>query len=90
MTVSRKKGMREPMDLAPDYWRILVRHAPRTAVDRLMRDIRSEQFATDGLRTRACELRAHVRPAIRNRAQLEVMPLLGLESDGLEASVRFD
>jgi hypothetical protein len=78
------------MDLPPDYWRFLVRHAPRTAVDRLMRDIRSEQFAGDGLRTRACEVRAHSSPAIRNRAQLEVMPLLGLENDGLEASVCFD
>ena len=90
MTGSQKKGTRELMELAPDYWRLLVRHAPRTAVDRLMRDIRSEQFATDGLRTRARELRAHSSPAIRNRAQLEVVPLLGLEHDGLEASVRFD
>ena len=55
-----------------------------------MRDIRSEQFAGDGLRMRARELRAHSSPAIRNRAQLEVVPLLGLVSDGLEASVRFD
>ena len=90
MIGSQKKGTRELMDLAPDYWRFLVRHAPRTAVDRLMRDIRSEQFAGDGLRTRARELRAHVSPAIRHRAQLEVMPLLGLESDGLEASACFD
>ena len=90
MTRSQKKGTREPMDLAPDYWRFLVRRAPRTAVDRLMRDIRSEQFAGDGLRTRARELRAHVSPAIRHRAQLEVMPLLGLENDDLDASVCFD
>jgi len=90
MTGSQKKQTRELMDLAPDYWRFLVRHAPRTAVDRLMRDIRSEQFAGDGLRTRARELRAHSSPAIRNRAQREVMPLLGLESDGLEASACFD
>lgn len=90
MTGSQKKGTRELMDLAPDYWRFLVRHAPRNAVDRLMRDIRSEQFAGDGLRTRARELRSHLSPAIRNRAQLEVMPLLGLESDGLEPSTCFD
>ena len=90
MTGSQKKQTRELMDLAPDYWRFLVRHAPRTAVDRLMRDIRSEQFAGDGLRTRARELRVHSSPAIRNRAQLEVMPLLGLENDGLEASACFD
>jgi len=56
MAGSQEKGARQLMDLAPDYWRILVRHAPRTAVDRLMRDIRSEQFAGDGLRTRAREL----------------------------------
>lgn len=90
MSTHQTPGMRDLLDLAPDYWRFLVRHAPRTAVDRLIRDIRSEEFAVDGLRARARELRAHLCPAIRDRAQLEVMPLLNLEYDGLGSSTWFD
>jgi len=56
----------------------------------LIRDIRSRLFAVDDLRMRARELRVHLSPAIRRRAQLEVMPLLGLEHDGLEAAMWFD
>lgn len=81
---------RNLMDMPPAYWRLLVRHIPGIAVDRLTRDIRSGLFAGDGLRMRARELRVHLSPAIRKRVQLEVMPLLGLEHDGLEASVWFD
>lgn len=78
------------MAMAPAYWRLLVRHIPGIAVDRLTRDIRSGLFAVDGLDQRARELRAHLSPAIRSRTQHEVMPLLGLEHDGLDTSVRFD
>jgi hypothetical protein len=78
------------LDMAPLYWRLLVRHIPGIAVDRLARDIRSGLFAGDGLRLRARELRAHLSPTIRRRTQVEIMPLLDLEHDGLETSVWFD
>jgi hypothetical protein len=90
MTAALPNRKRDLMDMAPAYWALLVRHIPGIAVDRLTRDIRSGLFAVDGLRLRARELRAHRSPAIRKRAQLEVMPLLGLEHEGLEQSVRFD
>jgi len=78
------------MDLAPAYWRLLVRHAPGTAVDRLIRDIRSGLFAVSGLCDRARDLRAHVRPDIRERARLEVFPALGMGTDPLTPALRFD
>jgi hypothetical protein len=90
MTVPLPNVNRSLMDLAPLYWRLLVRHVPGIALDRLTRDIRSGLFDAEGLRLRARELRAHLNPAIRRRTQLEVMPLLGLEQDGLDASVWFD
>ena len=90
MTAALPNRKRDLMDMAPAYWALLVRHIPGIAVDRLTRDIRSRLFAVDGLRLRARELRAHRSPAIRKRAHLEVMPLLGLEHEGHERSVRFD
>jgi len=72
------------LDLAPAYWRILVSRVPRTAADRLARDIRSGQFARDGLRSRARDLRTHSRPDIRERARLEFFPALDMGHDGLE------
>lgn len=73
-------------DLPPAYWRILVSRVPRTAADRLARDIRSGQFGRDGLRTRARDLDAHARPDIRARARTEFFPALDMESDSLEQS----
>ena len=90
MTAPLLNLKRNVMDMPPAYWRLLVRHIPGIAVDRLTRDIHSGLFAADGLRLRARELRAHLSPTIRTRTQLEVMPLLSLEQDGIEASVRFD
>ena len=90
MTTPLPNTKRNLMDMAPAYWRLLVRHIPGIALDRLTRDIRSGLFAVDGLHLRARELRAHLSPAIRKRTQLEIMPLLGLEHDGLDTSVRFD
>jgi hypothetical protein len=78
------------MDLAPAYWRLLVRRVPGTAVDRLTRDIRSGLFGIEGLRERARDLRTHLRPDIRERARLEVFPPLEMETDGLEPAARFD
>jgi hypothetical protein len=78
------------MAMTPAYWRLLVRHIPGIAVDRLSRDIRSGLFAVDGLDLRARELRAHLSPTIRRRTQLEIMPLLGLEHEGLDRPIRFD
>ena len=72
------------MDLEPAYWRLLVLHAPRIAVDRLMRDIRSGQFDRDGLRARARDLRTHVRAEIRERARAELVHVLDMGNDGLE------
>jgi hypothetical protein len=90
MSTALPNGRQILVDMAPAYWRLLVRHIPGIAVDRLIRDIRSRLFAVDDLRMRARELRVHLSPAIRKRAQLEVMPLLGLEHDGLEAPMWFD
>ena len=77
------------LDLEPAYWRLLVLHAPGIALDRLTRDIRSERFGRDGLRARAQDLRAHVRPDIRERARAELFTL-DIANDGLEPSARFD
>lgn len=90
MTAALPDSKRRPVDMAPAYWRLLVRYIPGIAVDRLLRDVRSGLFAVDGLRMRARELRVHLKPAIRKRTQLEVMPLLGLEYDGLEGAMWFD
>lgn len=78
------------LELAPAYWRILLLHVPRTAVDRVTRDIRTGQFGGDGLRARARDLRAHMRPDIRERARLELFPALEMGDDGLEPSAHFD
>ena len=77
------------LDLEPAYWRLLVLHAPGIALDRLTRDIRSERFDRDGLRARAQDLRAHVRPDIRERARAELFAL-DIANDALEPSARFD
>ena len=77
-------------DLAPAYWRLLVLSAPSTAVDRLTRDIRSKQYGLEGIRSRARDLRAHLRADIRERARLEVFPALEMETDGIETSAHFD
>ena len=78
------------VDLAPAYWRILVSRVPRIAADRLARDFRSGQFGREGLRARARDLRAHVRPDIRDRARIEFLPALDMAHDGLAPFVRFD
>ena len=78
------------MDLAPAYWHLLVLHVPQIAVDRLARDIRSGRFGRDGLRARARDLRAHLRPDIRERARLELFPALDMGTDGLEPPAYFD
>ena len=78
------------LELEPAYWRLLVLHVPGTAVDRLTRDIRSGRFGRDGLRARARQLRAHVRPDVRERARTELFPVLDMANDGLEASAHFD
>ena len=78
------------LDLEPAYWRLLVLRAPGIAVDRLTRDIRSGRFGRDGLRARAQDLRAHLRPDIRERARTELFPVLDMANDGLEPSVHFD
>jgi len=78
------------MDLAPAYWRLLVSRVPGTAVDRLKRDIRSGLFDVGGLRERARDLRAHIRPDIRERARLELFPALEMGTDGVEPATRFD
>jgi hypothetical protein len=78
------------VDLAPAYWRILVSRVPRTAADRLARDIRSGRFARDGLRSRARDLRAHLHPDIRERARTEFFPTLDMGHDGLGPATYFD
>ena len=78
------------MDLEPAYWRLLVLHVPQVAVDRLTRDIRSGRFGRDGLRARAHDLRAHLRPDIRERARNELFPVRDMANDGLDPSARFD
>ena len=78
------------MDVAPAYWRLLVRRVPGTAVDRLTRDIRSGLFGIDELRERARDLRTHLRPDIRERARLEVFPALEMATDGPDPAARLD
>jgi hypothetical protein len=90
MSHSRSVPTTVVIDLAPAYWRILVSRVPRTAADRLARDIRSGQFGREGLRARARDLRAHVRPDIRDRARFEFLPALDMAHDGLEPFVHFD
>lgn len=78
------------LDLAPAYWHLLVARVPRTAADRLARDIRSGQFSRDGLRSRARDLGAHARPDIRDRARTEFLPALDIVHDDVELFVHFD
>jgi hypothetical protein len=78
------------LDLAPAYWRILVDRVPRTAADRLARDIRSGRFGREGLRARARDLGAHARRDIRDRAWREFLPVLDLAPDGIEPFMHFD
>jgi len=78
------------MDVAPAYWRLLVHTVPGIAVDRLAREIRSGRFVTEGLRARARDLRTHPRGDIRERARLELFPVLDMGDDGLEPSAHFD
>ena len=77
-------------EIAPAYGRLLVHEIPGIAVDRLAREIRSGQFITEGLRTRARDLRTHHRADIRERARLELFPVLDMGNDGLEPSAHFD
>ena len=77
-----------PGDLAAAYWRILVSQVPRTAADRLARDIRAGQFPRDGLRARARDLAAHTRADIRERARTELFPALDMADDGLPPPLR--
>ena len=74
------------LDLEPAYWRLLVLHVPGIALDRLTRDIRSGRFGPDGLLARAQDLRAHLRPDIRERARTE-FPELDTADDGLEPNL---
>jgi len=78
------------LELEPAYWRLLVLHVPSIAVDRLTRDIRSGRFGRDGLCGRAQDLRAHLRPDIRERARTELFPMLDMANDGLEPTAQFD
>jgi hypothetical protein len=78
------------LDLAPAYWRLLVARVPRTAADRLARDIRSGLFNRHGLRARAHDLDAHARPDIRDRARTEFLPALDIVHDEVELFVHFD
>jgi len=78
------------VELAPAYWRILVSRVPRTAADRLARDIRSGRFGRDGLQARARDLSVHSRADIRERARTEFLPALDLGEDGLEPSSHVD
>ena len=77
------------LDLEPAYWRLLVVHVPGIALDRLTRDIRSGRFGREGLRARAQDLRAHLRPDIRERARTELF-VRDMADDGLDPSARFD
>ena len=77
------------LDLEPAYCRLLVRHVPGLALDRLTRDIRSGRFGRDGLLARAQDLRAHLRPDIRERARTELF-VLNMANDGLDPSARSD
>ena len=77
-------GITTPMTLAPAYWRLLVVHAPGTAIDRLRRDIRTGQFDRGALLARSRDLRNHVRPDIRARARLEILPELDQAGDPVE------
>jgi hypothetical protein len=87
-TVSR--GPIALIDVSPNDWRILVLWTPDIAVERLARDIRSGRLRRDGLRARARDLRAHLRPEIRERARSDFFPALDMGDDGLDPGDRFD
>jgi hypothetical protein len=74
------------IQLAPAYWRLLVMHAPGTAIDRLRRDIRTGRFSREALLARGRDLRDHIRSDIRARARSEIVPELGLTDDLREES----
>jgi hypothetical protein len=78
------------IDVSPNDWRILVLWTPDIAVERLARDIRSGRLRRDGLRARARDLRAHLRPEIRERARSDFFPALDMGDDGLNPGDRFD
>jgi hypothetical protein len=71
------------LDVASADWRTLVLWAPDIAVERLARDIGSGRFHNGGLRARAQDLRAHLRPEIRERARTEFFTALEMGDDGL-------
>ena len=78
------------IDASPTDWRILVLWTPDIAVERLARDIRSGRCRSEGLRARARDLRAHLRPEIRERARTDFFPSLNMGDDGLGPGDRFD
>jgi hypothetical protein len=78
------------IDVSPTDWRILVLWTPDIAVERLARDIRARRCRQDGLRARARDLRAHLRPEIRERARTDFFPALDMGDDGLGPGDRFD
>jgi hypothetical protein len=78
------------LDVSPADWRILVLWTPDIAVERLARDIGSGRCGHNGLRARARDLRAHLRPDIRERARTDFFPALDMGDDGLNPAHRFD
>ena len=78
------------LDVSHADWRILVLWTPDIAVERLARDIGSGRCRQDSLRTRARDLRAHLRPEIRERARTDFFPALDMGEDGLGPTHRFD
>ena len=78
------------LDVASADWRTLVLWAPDIAVEHLARDIGSGRFHHGGLRARAQDLRAHLRPEIRERARTEFFTALDMGDDGLGPGARFD
>ena|SRR5688500_6630454 len=78
------------LDVASADWRTLVLWAPDVAVERLARDIGSGRFHHGGLRARAQDLRAHLRPEIRERARTEFVTALDMGDDGPGPGTRFD
>ena len=87
---TRSRGPIALIDVSPADWRILVLWTPDIAVDRLARDITSGRCRPDGLRARARDLRAHLRPDIRERARTDFLPALNMGDDGLAPGDRFD
>ena len=78
------------INVSPTDWRILVLWTPDIAVERLARDISSGRCRRDRLRARARDLRAHLRPEIRERARTDFFPALDMGDDGLGPGDRFD